>query len=66
MSGTIEVNDVVIVKLGQEANINDIITYQTEDGDFITHRVVKKIGNQIITQGDVNNTEDDPIKKEES
>ena len=61
MSGTIEVNDVVIVKLGEEVELNDIITYQGEQGEFITHRVVKKIGNQIITQGDVNNTEDEPI-----
>lgn len=65
MSGTIEVNDVVIVKIGEEANINDIITYKTDDGEFITHRVVKKIDNQIITQGDVNNTEDEPISKED-
>lgn len=65
MSGTIEVNDVVIVKLGEEPNINDIVTYETEDGDFITHRVVKKIGDQIITQGDVNNTEDDPITQDD-
>ena len=65
MSGTIEVNDVVIVKLGEEPNINDIVTYETDDGKFITHRVVKKIGNQIITQGDVNNTEDDPITQEQ-
>ena len=65
MSGTIEVNDVVIVKLGEEPNINDIVTYETDDGKFITHRVVKKIGNQIITQGDVNNTEDDPITQDD-
>ena len=65
MSGTIEVNDVVIVKLGQDVNINDVITYQGEQGEFITHRVVKKVGNQIITQGDVNNTEDDPITKDD-
>lgn len=65
MSGTIEVNDVVIVKLGNEAEVGDIITYKTEDGAFITHRVVKKIGNQLITQGDVNNTEDEPISKED-
>ena len=65
MSGTIEVNDVVIVKLGEEPNINDIVTYETDDGKFITHRVVKKIGNQIITQGDVNNTEDDPITRDD-
>ena len=65
MSGTIEVNDVVIVKLGQDVNVNDVITYQGEQGEFITHRVVKKVGNQIITQGDVNNTEDDPITKDD-
>ena len=65
MSGTIEVNDVVIVKLGEQVAINDIITYQGEEGEFITHRVVKKIGNQIITQGDVNNTQDEPITKED-
>ena len=65
MSGTIEVNDVVIVKLGDDVNVGDIITYKTEDKAFITHRVVKKIGSQIITQGDVNNTEDEPISKED-
>ena len=61
MSGTIEVNDVVIVKLGEDVDVNDIITYQGSQGEFITHRVIKKVGNQIITQGDVNNTEDEPI-----
>lgn len=65
MSGSIEVNDVVIVKLGDDVNVGDIITYKTEDDAFITHRVVKKIGSQIITQGDVNNTEDEPISKED-
>ena len=61
MSGTIEVNDVVIVKLGEDVDVNDIITYQGSQGEFITHRVIKKVGDQIITQGDVNNTEDEPI-----
>lgn len=65
MSGTIEVNDVVIVKLGNEAEVGEIITYKTEDGAFITHRVVKEIGSQLITQGDVNNTEDEPISKDD-
>ena len=65
MSGTIEVNDVVIVKLTDDVELNDIVTYQGQNEEFITHRVVKKIGNQIITQGDVNNTEDEPISKED-
>lgn len=65
MSGTIEVNDIVIVKLGNEAKVNDIITYKDAQGDFVTHRVKKQVGNKLITQGDVNNTEDLPISKED-
>ena len=48
MSGTIEVNDVVIVKLGEEPNINDIVTYETDDGKFITHRVVKRLEIKLL------------------
>lgn len=65
MSGTIEVNDIVIVKLGNEAKVNDIITYKDAQGDFVTHRVKKQVGSKLITQGDVNNTEDSPISKED-
>lgn len=63
MSGTIEVNDVVIVKITDNYNVGDVITY-IKDGSFITHRVVSVNDNQIITKGDVNNIEDDPILKE--
>lgn len=65
MSGTIEVNDIVIVKLTDEAKVNDIITYKDNQGDFVTHRVKKQVGSKLITQGDVNNTEDLPISKED-
>lgn len=64
MSGTIEVNDIVLVKIDDDYEVNDIITYQDEQGAFVTHRVKKKIGSKIITQGDVNNTEDLPISAE--
>lgn len=61
MSGTLEVDDVIFVKIGKKANIGDIITYIDDDNQIITHRLVRKVGNKYIAQGDVNNTEDLPI-----
>ena len=62
MSGTIEINDVVIVKINDNIKENDIITYQLDD-TIITHRLIKIEDNQLITKGDANNTEDRPIEK---
>ena len=62
MSPTIEVGDVVITKLTKEVNANDIIVYM--DGkNIITHRLIEKNGNKIITRGDANNSEDKPIEE---
>ena len=60
MAGTIDIGDLVIVEETQDVNVNDIIVYR-KDEDLITHRIVKKDGETIITKGDANNTEDDPI-----
>ena len=62
MSGTIEINDVVIVKINDNIKENDIITYQLDD-TIITHRLIKIEDNQLITKGDANNAEDKPIEK---
>lgn len=62
MSPTIEVGDVVITKLTKEVNANDIIVYM--DGkNIITHRLIEKNGDKIITRGDANNSEDKPIEE---
>ncbi len=60
MAETIQINDIVIVKLTNDVNVNDIITYRSKD-NFVTHRVIEKEENQIITKGDANNMEDEPI-----
>ena len=60
MSGSIEVGDVVLVKITNEVQENDIIVFK-ENNSFITHRVIKKDGDIITTKGDANNTEDSPI-----
>lgn len=64
MSPTIEKGDIVIIKIGDEIREKDIITYKKENV-FITHRIEQINGDSIIAKGDNNNTEDEPIKKEE-
>lgn len=64
MSPTIEIGDVVIVKITKEVNENDIIVYK--DGkDFITHRLIKIKDEELITKGDANNSEDKSITMEQ-
>lgn len=62
MSPTIEIGDVVIVKLTEDINPNDIIVYK-EENNFITHRLIEIQENTLITRGDANNTEDKPVEK---
>ena len=62
MSPTMETGDIVIIKIGDEIKENDIITYKKENV-LITHRVVSIDGDTVITKGDYNNTEDEPIQK---
>ncbi len=63
MSGTIEVNDIIFVRLTDDVKNNDIITYKNKNGDIITHRIIQTSGNRIITKGDANNTQDDAITR---
>ena len=63
MSNTIEIGDVVIVKITKEVKENEIIVY-SEDNNFITHRLIKIDENgKFITKGDANNSEDKPIEE---
>lgn len=60
MADKLNIGDGVIVKLTQTAEVGDIIVFK-EENNYITHRVVDKNGNTIVTKGDANNTEDNPI-----
>lgn len=64
MSSTIEIGDVVIVKITKEVNENEIIVYK--DGEsFVTHRLIEKKENKLVAKGDANNSEDKPITYEQ-
>ena len=66
MSGTIEIGDVIIVKLLNQDEIHEgnIVVFK-QDGNLITHRVKRIAEDKVITKGDANNAEDEPIKKED-
>lgn len=65
MSSTLEIEDIIIVELGNE-NIKkgDIITFR-QDKNLVTHRIVRIEDEKIFTKGDNNPTEDEPINKED-
>ena len=65
MSGSIEVDDIIFVKITKDVKTDDIITFIDEDGNLITHRLVNKNGEKYITKGDVNNVSDDPITSDQ-
>jgi len=63
MSPTIEKGDIVFVKIGEEVQEKDIITYKSGNS-FITHRIIQIDGESIIAKGDNNNTQDQEIQKD--
>ncbi len=63
MSGTLEIGDGVIVQLTSDIKEEDIIVYKKEES-LITHRLIKMEENTLITKGDANNVQDDPITKD--
>ena len=65
MSGTIEVDDIIFVKITKNVKEGEIVTFKSEDGAIITHRLISKEGNNYITKGDVNNVTDEVVTKDQ-
>lgn len=64
MATAIDIDDVVIVKLGSDdLKQGDIISFK-QDENIITHRIIEISDNKIITKGDSNNAQDEPINKD--
>ena len=59
----LNVNDTIIVKASDNYKINDVVTYENGE-DYVTHRIISINNSEIITKGDANNTQDDPITKD--
>ena len=67
LSGSMEpelsVDDLLIVTPSDTYEVGDVVVYQTQR-TAVVHRIVAINGDKIITRGDANNTDDDPITKE--
>lgn len=60
------VGDIIIIKKCSDYEVNDIITYSVNDKYLVTHRIIKKEGNNFSTKGDSNNVSDNNIVKIEN
>lgn len=64
LSGSMEpelsVGDLLIIGARDSYEVGDVIVYQ-DNGIAITHRIVYIDDEQIITRGDANNVDDEPI-----
>lgn len=60
MEPALSTNDLVIVTQQSEYNKGDIVVYQ-DGSSLVIHRIISIDKNQVITQGDANNTADQPI-----
>lgn len=60
MTGTINVDDMVLTKRQKEYYVGDIIMFH-EEQLLITHRIVGKTDEGFITKGDANNVEDSTV-----
>ncbi len=65
MSGTIEVNDMIVTCKQKEYEVGDIVTFK-HGKSLTTHRIVGEADGGFITKGDANNTEDLDVLKPEN
>ena len=60
MEPALSANDLVFVRAADSYATGDIVIYQNTN-ELVIHRIVSIDGETIVTQGDANNTPDDPI-----
>ncbi|MBO7078433.1 MAG: signal peptidase I, partial [Bacilli bacterium] len=58
------VDDIVIVKITTDTKEGDVISYISESS-VVTHRIVSIEGDKIVTKGDANNANDEPIERKD-
>ena len=60
MEPTISTNDLIIVRETNDYEVNDIVVFQ-DHSSLVVHKIIRIEGDQIVTKGDANDTEDSPI-----
>jgi signal peptidase len=60
MEPTLSVNDLVIVRAAESYAEGDVVVDQS-GSSLVIHRIVRVEDEYVVTKGDANNTEDDPV-----
>ena len=60
MEPTFSTGDILVVVKSRSFKVGDIVIYQT-GRTAVSHKIVSIDGNTVVTKGEANNTEDDPI-----
>ena len=63
MTPTIPGNSYIFVKRQENYNVGDIVAFENKR-EVIVHRIVSINGDEVITKGDANNAEDEPVTKD--
>lgn len=63
MEPEISVGDLLIIYESKNYEVGDVVVYQS-GRIAVTHRIVSISGDEVITRGDANNAEDEPITLE--
>lgn len=61
MEDGIHAGDYILIAEKDNYKVGDVVTY-TNEGYHVTHRIIQKNGNKVITKGDANNVADEEIE----
>lgn len=61
MKPELTVGDIIIIREYKDYNVGDVVTYSVNDDYLVTHRIIKKEGNNFVCKGDSNNVSDKEI-----
>ena len=69
MSGSMEpeipVGALVVIQKGTFCTPGEVVVYEDDTGNLITHRLLRLEDEKAVTKGDANNVEDEPIETEQ-
>ena len=61
MEDGIHAGDYILIIRKDDYNVGDVVTFKVEDY-YVTHRIIKKNKDKVLTKGDANNIADDEIE----
>lgn len=61
MEPELPVGALLVIHREKSYEVGEIVTYEDEDENLVTHRLAALVNGKAVTKGDANNTEDSPF-----